>query len=267
MKKRVVTVVIFILLAVLLFAACSSPAIPEPPIADPTPPPAGDGTAPAPTPSPESEWLSLDEIQGRAGIYIKRGDQFLPLQSIPFAEVGDLLIFRLSDEFSYLLAGDRLVHVDIQPRINRISFQFYAAGMSDETSAGAMSRLWELLENSRGGYFFETWGVNGVEIEREGGIPNQLQQYFHTWMDGQGAWIRHTLTGPPNQRFTLGRWRGTNWEEWEVYMNRRVFERVESVEYTYERTLNGYFYLNFPSQSRGMFQISWSNNSTIIEIR
>ena len=229
---------------------------------------AGGGNITTSTPESALMGYTLSEIQGRDGVYIKRGDRFFPLEEMEYASRGtSYIITRLDDDFGHLPADSQLVYVgNVRIRVYRVSFLLYAAG-TDERHLGGTVELLQSVADNRLSHSGDTWwGLNGVEIDRDEGIPGQLQPHFHSYLDGLGSWIRHTLTGYPNQSFTLSRWEGTTLVEWDVSIDRRMLERIGMVETTYERTLDGYFYLNFPRQSGDLIKILWGDSGIIMEI-
>lgn len=202
-----------------------------------------------PQPEPEPEGLTLEEIQGREGVYAKRGDRFIPLHSS--SQSNEYLI----DDFMELPINDQLVFVGNTPRVYRLSLQYYTIQHRSMT-----------LENGlpRGGFRGFT-SVNGIDISE--GIPTQLRDYFVEWGRGQPTtgFVMYHPVGLPGQEFTFGRWDGTEWIEWVETINEKVV-LVDPIESTYEITFDGYFYLDFSRQSGGLYSIVGGGRKFLIEI-
>jgi hypothetical protein len=278
-------------------------------------------------------WRTAGEIRNTPGVYIKRGESFLPLgidedidwyshtetvsnqfsQEI-FEVMKDVYFnFYLAQNPNYrppqvtnslqalsidplmtsriaLLPTDRLVYVGgerREPRLYIANFEGYIARdlslMGTYSTRGPLSyvNIDDLREpgfiqfaggppsfSSPFSVFSERYThLNGEEITGNPLLETNVFWRGHRMVRGtglmEGAIPRQTegvfLTGNPGQIFTFGRWEGTNWQESEVTVNRELYT-IFPIEHEVERTLEGYFYLNFPKPENGYLVVDYRDD-------
>ena len=270
-KRSFVPLVLIMIMLIALTAACngqnsgisdtpSSPGQGVPNTPAVTPPNIPAQNVPV-SPAHPDPWLSLDEIQGRAGVYIKRDDKFFELKADPGVDVQwhtPTATRNPSSEIIKLESGDQLVYVgmDIAPRLYSASFENYVAGYRSDRVNLYYLNIRETTNPMI--TFTDTPGrasdhsythIDGLEVN-----GNPLLETNIFWRNQRnyfgGLSTGVFLVGSENQVFTLGKWEGTSWVETQVRANREFYHLTEQHS-DIIRTTHGYFYLDFPDNSGG----------------
>jgi len=211
--------------------------------------------------------FSLEEIQNRSGIYIKRNNRFYQIPGgwldSTFRDVNyssdfrarppnTRVVVRLSDaEILQLYPTDQLVYVGGRPRIFELEIQGFTAGIQpfSRRSRGSWDIGGEVV-GYPGAWATGVWytRMNDVVIDH---IPD-ISNYFFAVPDSrvgsrnlQGlSHADYILNGAYGQVFTFGRFSGTTWHE-TTYVANLEFYRISELASFTETTRHGYFYLDF----------------------
>jgi len=215
----------------------------------------------------ETGWRTLSEIQNQRGVFIKRGDRFLPLtleaENPGFG--GNLALHNLQRDAHVFQAGDQFVYVG---NINSIQIHaltstgYFIAHYSSDLRYFGRSRAMRAnssayLQPSRG-----NWGhmqsmythINGLEIATN---PH-LERYMRRLNPNNGIQTGiYLLQGFSGEQITLGRWNGTTWTERQLTANREAFH-MQRLQHTVDRTFNGYFVIDVPLHNVHYLQVGWT---------
>ncbi|MCL2200101.1 MAG: stalk domain-containing protein [Defluviitaleaceae bacterium] len=219
--------------------------------------------------SQSAGWLSLNEIQNRQGVYIKRDNRFLPLQmnNIAVTTANNTLAITENTNSVLMLPGDRIVYVNLHPPRLTIStgFMGYLAGYPFRFRDTAYFYSANIVENVNAHIQFATPNNDAPRYTYLNGHPipnNPLLETNVLWPENRNMFGGLTrgirFIGDRGDRFTLGRWQGTNWIETVIVAENRRIYTAEQVATEIERTLNGYFYLNFEMPSEGYMLVAFS---------
>ena len=214
----------------------------------------------------QENWLTLTEIQGSRGVFLKRDDLFMRIESQNNAENlfdaltttgNEYITTRLDMEFMHFRPSDRIVYVNRQPPAAHTLHRVH----------GTIVRGDWIMRTTQpmGGYGHRVTidgliynYINGVQLG--GGSNNNIPGMNQHGIPFTIAIIR-TFYGEPGEIFTFGAWVGTNWYEREFAINAWQYS-THLIPSEITQTLNGYFYLDFtPPQNGEIFMISWDRHN------
>jgi len=221
------------------------------------------------------EWLTLDQIG--FGIFIKREDRFLRVSGSTMVLAGNAHVSRpLLEDVGFganlflrnplhnvytLLPDDHLVFAgDLTIELHALEStgDFVARYSESSRYFSRRNREQGYIEPSSGNTGFtgrRYTHIDGMEIASN---PH-LEQHIFNIVAREGA-STSLLVGNSGQRFTLGRWEGTQWVERTLTANREAFS-PHSVPHTFDRTFDSYFILDFQRPPEGTnLAIGWRIN-------
>ena len=219
------------------------------------------GTASAAPSAPASGTEPASQLRPTRGVYIKRGEAFIALTHeatrVPGGGQGiGMMLHNIQKTTQALEPGDYLVYFgDVSPQIRMLtSAGFYVAPAENISFS----------KDSRRTFIEPTWGrgtrftyINGLTLAQN---YSQLTHYFYQTFRAVGGGGSYLLIGNSGQRFTLGRWEGTQWHEVILTANREAFY-YERLTPSIARTHEGYFILEFQHPPpEHVLSISWDGN-------
>jgi len=216
--------------------------------------------------------VTLDVARQTPGVYIMDGDRFVLIQrqnsSRLFTESSDygVLLLSAATPIQKIPNTAQLVLIGIES----ITFNSMANANNGYTFSYHVN-----LQNNRVGLFdwpgmnffidggttrwFET--INGEPPSK---FTSRMIYTRRSWSLMQTHGI---LTASENEVFTFGRFVGTNFEEEKITANRRFFaypnRSVQRFNLEIERTMNGYFLINFQNRPSGYFLINGGNYAVV----
>jgi len=202
-------------------------------------------------------WQSLDQIQNRSGVYIKRDGMFLLLsgqQGIANRTIG--IVGTSADRYPSMRANDQLVFVGHEPRILSLSPRgFYTTNTGHFGLHG--SGGYGVVYSGRNFHY-----VNDQRV-RHGTFDNPHSNYFRSVMTMGGRTNHYMVSNTRGSVITLSGWQGTNEIRQDFVVNRRVYTPT-LIDTSIRRTPNGYFYLdiNTSLQEGSKIAIATPRNST-----
>ena len=198
---------------------------------------------------------SLEEIQGREGVYVKRDGRFLPMDHRDGSGPPWYHVFSQGRSFAQLVLrpDDELVFVG----------RFFFAEWAVYEFVGYVNRS---VSFSHGAIRINHRNYTYLNGEHVGAALSN----FVTLRDSRDGRITRVLRGERGENFAVSGWSGTDWRETSVSTNDRLYlpiglveESAEPTRYSfsfsvpllqrmnYTTTPYGYFILNLPQRQSG----------------